>query len=73
MNLVDNIFKASFLKKAWLNIGLLLAAVIMIGVGIYINTNYQEAAPADILDYNKGLSDYNSTEYIPASESNPPV
>jgi hypothetical protein len=59
--------------KVWVNIGLLLTAAILIGSGIYINTNCKEAQTADVTDYNNGLSDYNSTEYIPASDWDPPV
>ncbi len=62
----------SFAKKAWISLLLIVIAVVMVGVGIYFNSNSYWANRADVSLFNKGMEAYSAgDEVLPATEDRP--
>ena len=64
--------ETSFVRKAALNIGLFILAVIIIGMGIYLFSGPSWAQRSDIKTYNQGVSaSALPPEILPASDDRP--
>jgi hypothetical protein len=63
---------ASFVKKAWISLLLIVIAVVMVGVGVYLNSNSYWASRTDVSLFNKGVEAYSAgDEVLPASGDRP--
>ncbi len=66
------VMRASLARKVWVNIILFLLAVVMIGSGVYFNSQPEWIKRADIITYNKGVFFNNAPPgLLPASEERP--
>jgi hypothetical protein len=63
---------ASFIKKAWVSLLLIFIAVVMVGLGIYFNSNAYWANKTDVSLFNKGMEAYNAGyTLLPATADRP--
>ncbi len=65
-NLTGNM--VSFVKKAWVSLLLIVIAVVMVGVGVYFNSNSYWANKTDVSLFNAGMEAYSASgQLLPAS------